>query len=385
VIRSQSLALPLAVVVLFIVVADYRRPTFTWRFALVLVPLVVWANVHGSVLLGASLTAIYTAGRAVFLLTRGDRASAARYAVIAFLAAATIFATPYGLDVVSYYTALIGNDSVRRYIQEWAAPTLGDPLSIGYFFMLIATVLVGLYAIRRRYRPPTVLVIATVVLGVLSLTALRFAIWFGLLAALLDANILAGTRPHSRPFPRRFILLIATTFVTTACLAALVVVATPRPEFERGLPTNAMAAVANYAQAHPGSLVLTDELASAFVWHKPAVAGRIGFDTRLEQYDSDSLERWFQFLSVAPPGWPTLIDCYSAILVSSDRPKLTSALTSLPGWSVLASEPAGTAFVRLDPGAVMNESPEAAPPGPGSDPTVDSASRCAQPRGSAEP
>jgi hypothetical protein len=385
VIRSQSLALPLAVLVIFVIVADYRRPAFRWHFLLVLVPLVGWANVHGSVLLGASLTAIYSAGRAVLLFRRGDRASAARYALVTVLAAAAIFATPYGLDVVGYYTALIGNDSVRRYIQEWAPPALGDPLSIGYFFVLIATIAVGLYAVHRRYRPPAVLVVSTIVLGVLSLTALRFAIWFGLAAALLDANVLAHTRPHSRPFPRRFILLTAGTFVATACLAALVLVATPSREFERVLPTNSMAAIAGYAQAHPGTLILTDELASALIWHEPAAAGTLGFDTRLEQYESASLEKWFAFLNLAPPGWPALTDCYSAILVSSGRPNLTSALASLPGWTTLTSEPAGTAFVRLDPGRVTTGTTEPAPPDPGSAPTADSASRCGRPRGSGEP
>jgi hypothetical protein len=238
---------------------------------------------------------------------------------------------------------------------------------------------------RRRYRPPAVLVIATVVLGLLSLTALRFAIWFGLSAALLDANILAHTRPHSRPFPRRFIVLMATTFVATACAAAVVIAATSDDQFERRLPTDEMGALAAFAQAHPGSLTLTDELASALIWHEPAVAGAVGFDTRLEQYDSTSLEDWFEFLSVVPPGWPALSDCYGQILVSSDRPKLTSALSSLPGWSMLASEPAGSAFVRVGAGGVSGETSPSTPPDHGSGPPADSASRCAQPRGSVGP
>jgi hypothetical protein len=243
----------------------------------------------------------------------------------------------------------------------------------------------GLYAIRRRYRPPAVLVVATVLLGLLSLTALRFAIWFGLSAALLDANILARTRPHSRPFPRRFILLIGTTFVATAGAALVVIVTTTDDQFERRLPTEAMAAVSAYGQAHPGSLILTDELASALVWHEPALAGRIGFDTRLEQYDSNSLENWFEFLSVVPPGWPTLTDCYGQILVSSDRPNLMSALSTLAGWSTLASEPPGAAFVRVGANSVTGDMSVGAPPDPGSDPEPGSASDCGQPRDSVEP
>jgi len=164
-----------------------------------------------------------------------------------------------------------------------------------------------------------------------------------------------------------------------------VIVTTPDDQFERRLPTEAMAAVSAYAQTHPGSLILTDELASALVWHEPALAGRIGFDTRLEQYDSKSLENWFEFLSVVPPGWPTLTDCYGQVLVSSDRLNLMSALSTLTGWSTLASEPSGAAFVRDGANTVTADMSGAAPPDPGSDLQAGNASRCAQPRDSVGP
>jgi hypothetical protein len=88
-------------------------------------------------------------------------------------------------------------------------------------------------------------------------------------------------------------------------------------------------------------------LASALLWRHPELAGRVGFDTRLEQYPADKLERWFEFLNMTPPGWPTAADGYDVILVSGrERASLVAALMTDPGWSTLASEPNGAAFVR---------------------------------------
>ena len=54
--RAQALALPLFILVLELASADVRRPTPRMFLALPLVAL--WANIHGSVLLGAGMVSL---------------------------------------------------------------------------------------------------------------------------------------------------------------------------------------------------------------------------------------------------------------------------------------------------------------------------------------
>ena len=59
VIRAQSFAYPLFALTLWLVVADSRAPRLRARTWLVLPVLVLWANTHGSVLIGAAMVALY--------------------------------------------------------------------------------------------------------------------------------------------------------------------------------------------------------------------------------------------------------------------------------------------------------------------------------------
>ena len=76
VIRAQSFAYPLFALTLWLVVADSAAPRLRARTWLVLPVLVLWANMHGSVLIGAAMVALYAGYRAVAAVLRraGPRA-----------------------------------------------------------------------------------------------------------------------------------------------------------------------------------------------------------------------------------------------------------------------------------------------------------------------
>lgn len=350
VVRAQSLILPLAVLLLWAILDDARRPGFRVRFVTVLPLLAIWANMHGSVLLGAGAVGAYSAVRAASDAWRQDLRSAALHAATGAMALAALLATPYGLSVFDYYQSLLANTAVHGYILEWSAPVIGNPYSLAFFAMLAVTAVVVGYGFARRYRPPIVLVVAAAGLGLLALTGVRYAIWFGIVAAVLNAQILAGARPAPPPFPAAFLRAGAAVLLAASVVSAAVLITTSGDEFERDLPRAAMAAVADYTAAHPATLILADELASALLWRHPGLAGHVGFDTRLEQYPEDRLVAWFEYLNGVPPGWPSATDGYDVLLGSAvDHPELVARLTALPGWSVLLAEPNGAAFVRGSP------------------------------------
>lgn len=352
VVRAQSLALPLAVLLFWAILDDSDRPVSAFRARLLLVvPLMaVWANLHGSVLLGAGALVAYALWRVVMAARKRAWRSTVLYATTAALSAAAPLATPYGLTILDYYRSLLANSAVHRFILEWSPPQLGNPYSLAFFVVLGATSVVIGYSFARGYRPPIVLLVAAAGLGILALTGVRYAVWFAIAAVVLNADVLAHTRPVPPPFPAPFLRAGAAVLLVASLAAGAVLLTTSDDDFERDLPRAAMGAVADYGASNPSAGVLADELASALLWRHPSLAGQVGLDTRLEQYSEAALVEWFEFLNGVPPGWPSAADDYEVVIVSAlERPDLVARLTALPEWSILHAEPNGAAFVRRSP------------------------------------
>jgi len=121
--RAQSFGYLFVPLVLFLVLADQgrRHPSaVTW---LSLPLLVVWANMHGSVLVGVGLVGVHAAYRSWAALRRRDRRCLAWYLLLGVSAAGSVFCTPYGAGIVHYYGSLIGNPVVAGNGGEWAPPS----------------------------------------------------------------------------------------------------------------------------------------------------------------------------------------------------------------------------------------------------------------------
>ena len=88
--RAQVLSQLLFVTLFLLLVAESRRPSR--RVALVVPLLVLWANLHGAVVVGAALTALLGAVE----LVRARGRSPLRPAALLVVPWLCIFATPYG-------------------------------------------------------------------------------------------------------------------------------------------------------------------------------------------------------------------------------------------------------------------------------------------------
>jgi hypothetical protein len=279
-----------------------------------------------------------------------DRRSRLGYGVVAVAAPLAVMANPYGFGVVDYYRALIGNRTVHANILEWAPPTLGHRESIAFFVLLVAVPGILGYALAHGYRPPAVLVVGTAGLGLLASQGVRYQLWFGIVAATLAADALAAVRPAPPPFPRRVLCAFGAAAAASAVVGAVVLATTPATQFEYHVPRGAFTAVARYEATHPGARILADEHASALLWKHPELAGRVAYDTRLEQYSGPALVKWFSYLNVATPDWLAATKGYDVLVASrGDRPALVSRLSTLSGWRTLYADQDGAAFVRRAP------------------------------------
>ena len=112
--RAQTFSYVMFVPLFAFLCAESRRPTR--RVWLALPALVLWANLHGSVVIAAALVGLL--GVSQFL--QGMRR---RGALLAAGAAASVLATPYGFSLLGYYHSTMGNPLFKKYISEWALPT----------------------------------------------------------------------------------------------------------------------------------------------------------------------------------------------------------------------------------------------------------------------
>ena len=346
VIRAQSFAYPLFVLLLWTILADSRRPSP--RFLLVVPLLILWSNLHGTVLLASTLVVGYSAGR-VFLAARaGMLRLSALYVAAGLAAAAAPFANPYGLAVVHYYRALIGNPVVSHYILEWAPPSPGNVVSLGFFVLLFVVIGVTAYGFWRSDRPMPTLLVIVAALALLAMQGVRYQAWFALAGVLLAGETLAAARPSPPELSIRIQQLGALAIVAFAVVAVGLLGRTSNSTFERLDPLDAMAAAASYTAMHPGSTILADEQSSsALLWRYPRTEGHVAFDARLEQYDRSRLRSWFTYITGSKPGWPGLAARYDVLVASrKENPGLAMRLETLKGWRIIASDKEGIALVR---------------------------------------
>ena len=152
-IRAQSFAYPLFALTLWLVVADSRAPRLRARTWLVLPVLVLWANTHGSVLIGAAMVALYGAYRAVALRREGAR-TVLGYLVLGAAGAGAVLCMLYGTAVIGYYKAVNRvAPALSHYVTEWQRPSPLYLVSMGFFALLIACVIAVAVAWRRGTRP----------------------------------------------------------------------------------------------------------------------------------------------------------------------------------------------------------------------------------------
>jgi hypothetical protein len=346
VIRAQSFAYPLFVLLLWAILADSRRPNP--RFLLVVPLLVLWSNLHGTVLLASALVVGYSATRLVSAVRERKLNLCALYVAVGLASAGAVFANPYGLSVVHYYRALIGNPVVSHYILEWARPSPLNVVSLGFFGLLLVVIGVITYGVWRGCRPRPVILVIVASLALLALQGVRYQAWFALAGALLAGETLAAVRPAPPELSPRLQRVGAVAVLALAVVAVGVLGRTSNATFHRLDPLDAMAAAASYTAAHPGSTILADEQSSsALLWLYPKTLGRVAFDARLEQYQHSRLKSWFTYITGSEPGWPALAASYEILVASrKENPGLAARLETLRGWRTIAADKEGIAVVR---------------------------------------
>lgn len=315
-IRTQGLAYPLFVATLWLLASEVRSPIRRPRVYLVFPMLVVWANLHGSITLGAGLGALYGL---VLLLgnirARGFGGLADRRAwVFLVISPLTLLATPYGFGMVHYYSVTLLNPQFSRMVTEWM-PITSVPVLAAPLFVLIALTAAAVAWVVLRSRSPQsdadsavtsparialparpllfdVLALAALAVG--AVTAVRNVTWFGLALVVLLPTLLTQLR-RGKPAPlrrARVNMILATATVLLGAVITLAVLARPGAWFTSTYPTKAIPTLRRLIARDPHAKILADvRYADWLIWEDPQLfGGRVAYDTSFELLTTPQLD-----------------------------------------------------------------------------------------------
>lgn len=309
--RSQTLAVPLFVGLVWLLAADSRRPS---RWVLLALPiLVLWANVHGTVVLGALLVGLRGATAVVGAVRRTEpTASGRRGALLLTAAPACVLASPYGFELIDYYRSLLLNPMLKSLVEEWG---VSSPSRVTALFYLFAFASVALLARQRRRLTgfEQLVLVGTLAAGIASL---RSIIWFALAAAVLVPVLLDGELRHAeghRPErPSRTLLgLVALATIVIAGVAAAL---QPQSWYASRWPEATASRVGSLAAARPDALVLADDRVSDWLlWEQPQLAGRVAHDVRFELFSDNQFRQLSAFRTRTGEQWQQLAAGYGIL------------------------------------------------------------------------
>jgi hypothetical protein len=317
-VRTQAYAYPLFVGVLYLLAADSRAPSR--RVYWCLPALILWANLHGSVTLGAGVVGLrgLTIGWEQRERLFRDLGSWTRPLALIVGPLLCLLATPYGLSIVSYYHDTLFNGSFRSAITEWQPVTFSPALAIPFFILAG----VALWSFGRHAGQTTVFErCALLALGIAGVTAVRNVEWFalaGLMIVSLSIDAAAREREGRRARRSRSNVNAAIALAALLALAVAVVDAFGKPAsaFEPSYSRGALAQVSAATAADPSLTVFAeDKYGDWLLWHDPSLRGRIAYDARFELLGSRRLRELVHLEDAVGIDWKRLARGYRLVVV----------------------------------------------------------------------
>jgi hypothetical protein len=252
------------------------RPPLTWtRVGIVLALLVVWANVHGTVVLGTALAVL--CGLFAATSTKGSHRRPALALVV--LSPLCLFASPYGVALAGYYRELLTNPLLPKFVAEWK-PSAPGVLTGGFYVVLLG----GVFLLVKYGRK--VPLYDKVVLGLLAVSAvlaLRSIIWFGLGAVIVLTPLVDDALGATRSLTGKRTARAGVAVGAVALVVAAIVFSSSNASLERYWPRSAADRVALLTSERGSQRVFADgTYADWLLWTRPELKNRIAYDARFE-------------------------------------------------------------------------------------------------------
>ncbi|MGA2012581.1 MAG: hypothetical protein ABSH51_18905 [Solirubrobacteraceae bacterium] len=339
-IRTQEFAMPLFLATVYLLASDSRRPSRRVLWCLPI--LVLWANLHGSVTLGAALVVL----RGLTMLWERRGAALAHAQAwrrpLALIAGAplAILLTPYGTAIIGYYRATMAGSTLRQFVTEWQPITSMPVIAVALFLVAGVT----LWSFGRNPGKTTVwekLAFLALVVG--SISVVRNALFCGLFALMIvPVSWAYGPGPEAEPAVdrRRAVINATLGLLAIGLVGAAVAAALARPdsvvEYSTQQP-KLLTAVERATRADPSLRVLSDDhFTDWLLWRDPALSGRIANDVRFELLSAQQLTALQSVFDVVGTDWKRAAHGYRLlVLLRTGDADSVRAFLHEPGHRVL--------------------------------------------------
>ena len=351
----------------FLAVAEYERRDH--GPALYLLPLfsILWANVHGSFLLGPAILFIYALGD--WLEKRGNSGSDPifynprkfesdpefpRFSVAALICLLATFINPYGWRLHEHIFTYLQNDYLMDHISEFRSFSFHSAGALYVELFLAVAVLGTLSLFRQRAFGPALLSLAMLHASLSSARHLPTAAVLLLPLAVAALTREAKAWPRLRPlldYSDRLrgidgriygilpvVLVLAVTLFGVNGLARA-----GRAGFDAG--TFPVHAADFLEKAGPGRVFAKDQW-SGYLIYRSAGHSKVFIDGRSDFYGLNILETYAQVVEVRP-GWAGVLKQYDVrfVLVPPDN-ALASALQLSGDWKRVYSDGVAAVYER---------------------------------------
>jgi hypothetical protein len=275
--------------------------------------LALWANVHGSVVLGVGLVVLWALASVLRAGRRSDRdawRTRARSGGVAAAAVLCLFASPYGLGVAGYYADVLGSRAFRSVVTEWGATTL--PAQLPFVVLALGSFWLAARKPHRLTLFEHLALLATLLAG---FATIRNIVWFAFVAVMVVPRALDGVWPPREAPVREGVNKVLSIGSLVLVVGTLAVAAShPRSWYERDFPTDAAAAVAAAAGDH-ARVFANETFADWLLWEKPRLAGRVAFDARFELLRPRQLRALAHFRHRSSADWRAAADRYRILVL----------------------------------------------------------------------
>jgi hypothetical protein len=304
--RPQSFAYPLFVGVVWLLLDDLERPSRRVFFVLPL--LALWANLHGSVLVGAALVTGYALVGLVASFRRSPRAARLRSLALLSTPWLCVLASPYATSLPHYYHVIFSS-GFASYVTEWAPTTLKLLYAPAYLLVLGGLWLLG----RTGGTASAFEKLAFVGLSLLAFDAVRNIVWLALFSLVVLPRLVDGLRAPAVE-PKRLNRTLALAMLATVLVATIGVSFKPASWFTRQYPAAAGDAAAAAAGSH-GRVFANERYADWLMFEHPQLQGRVAYDSRFELLTPDQLSTVGKFRNLVE-GWRSTIRGYRVLVLN---------------------------------------------------------------------
>jgi hypothetical protein len=329
----------------FVAVAEHERRAGSWAVYALPALACLWANMHGSFLLGPSILFIYA------VATRWRN----RLGLVALLSLLATLINPYGWRLHEHVITYLQNDYLMDRISEFRSFSFHSPGAIYIELFLFGSVIGILALLRQRAYAPALLGVAMLHMSLYS------ARHFPTAAVVLLPPVLAALTREARKYGRLDSLLnyserlygmdrrvwgiVPVVVVLIACVAGMGTLnRAGAVDFDPDVfPVKA----ANFLEENNfKGRVFARDYWGGYLIYRFAGNTKVFIDGRSDFYGRELLEAYSEIVEVKP-AWNEVLKQYDAglVLISPEH-ALAAVLELSPEWRRIYSDPVATIFER---------------------------------------